>query len=215
MTRVKICGLSDTESALAAAEAGADYLGFIFARSKRQVTAEKAASVISEIRKLNKPLLTVGVFVNEESAEVNRIVEYCRLDFVQLSGDETPAYCSQMKNPIIKAIHISPNETGETINKKIKEYRDYLKYHNPVFLLDTHSDSTYGGTGQIFNWNLISGLPAEYPIFIAGGLTPVNVGGLVKKYRPWGVDVSSGVETGGKKNILKIKTFIEAVKKAG
>lgn len=213
MTRVKICGLSDIKSALAAAEAGADYLGFIFAQSKRQVTPENAASIISEIRRLDKPLLKAGIFVNEKPAEVNRIAEYCRLDFVQLSGDETPAYCCQIKYPIIKVIHVSAGETSEAINKRISLYRDFLKSRNPIFLLDTRSNSAYGGTGQLLNWDLITGLPAEYPIFIAGGLTPENAGALVQKYTPWGVDVSSGVETNGKKDSRKIRAFIETVKR--
>ncbi|MBN1366374.1 MAG: phosphoribosylanthranilate isomerase [Dehalococcoidales bacterium] len=213
MTRVKICGIFEKEHALVAAKAGADYVGFIFASSPRQITLEKAAGNISAMQRLAKPPLTVGVFVNEKPDEVNRIAGYCRLDLVQLSGIEDPDYCSEIKRPLIKVIHVSPDKTPESINSEMESYLSKLDAGKLTFLLDTHAKTTYGGTGKIFNWDIIKHLPAGIPVFIAGGLTQANVGELVQKYRPWGVDVSSGVETNGKKDAQKIKAFIKAVKR--
>jgi phosphoribosylanthranilate isomerase len=213
MTKIKICGLSDVEHALVAAEAGADYLGFVFAPSNRRITPDKALRIISTVSRLNKPPSTVGVFVNEKPDEVNRIADYCHLDLVQLSGDENTEYCLKLRSPIIKAIHVSPGKTPELLNSELERYLNNLEKTKLIFLLDTDSNMAYGGTGKLFNWDIITQLPSKFPVFIAGGLTPGNVSELVNRYKPWGVDVSSGVETNGKKDSHKIRAFIEAVKK--
>ena len=211
MTRVKICGLSEEEHALVAAEAGADYLGFVFAPSPRQVPPEKASQIISAVSRLNKPPLTVGVFVNAVPAEVNRTAEYCRLDLAQLSGDENLEYCHKINRPVIKTVHVSPEDTPEKIYRELDRYRNEFG-DGITFMLDTHSKLIYGGTGSLFNWDVAGKLPADWPVIMAGGLTPANVIGLVQKYRPWGVDVSGGVETNGKKDSRKIRAFIEITK---
>jgi phosphoribosylanthranilate isomerase len=157
--------------------------------------------------------LIVGVFVNEEVDEVNRIAAYCNLDWIQLSGNEKQEYCLKIERPLIKVIHMSSDKTPELITSEIYNNYSLLENNKLVFLLDTHSSLTYGGTGKLFNWDLLKRISPKYPMFIAGGLTPGNVSELVKNIKPWGVDVSSGVETDGKKDSIKIKAFIEAVKK--
>jgi phosphoribosylanthranilate isomerase len=145
---------------------------------------------------------------------VNRIADYCHLDWVQVSGDENWDYCRQIKRPIIKTIHVSNTMTPhEIISELAMGYELFLK-QNLICLLDSKVGDTYGGTGQAFDWQLAGKISAKYPVLIAGGLTPTNVSRLIKKTQPWGVDVSSGVETNGQKDTAKIKAFIRAARTA-
>ncbi len=214
MTFTKICGLSEIQHVLAAAEAGADFIGLVFASSPRQVSTKKALQLIEAVCHLKARPAVVGVFVKSSADEVNRIADYCRLDRVQLSGDESWEYCRRIERPIIKAIHISSTSTPDEIMSEITTGCRLLSEQNLICLLDSKVGDKYGGTGQAFDWKIAKKIAGRFPIFIAGGLTPRNVGGLIKKAQPWGVDVSSGVETGGQKDTKKIRAFIQAVRVA-
>jgi phosphoribosylanthranilate isomerase len=134
------------------------------------------------------------------------------LDWVQLSGHESCAYCQEIKKPIIKVIHISPGTTVEEVLSNIETGYRLLAKKEFVCLLDAEVGGAYGGTGQTFDWELARAVSARFPVMVAGGLTPTNVGQLLMVVKPWGVDVSSGVETDGQKDPVKIKEFIEVVR---
>jgi len=214
LVKVKICGLVETEHALAAAEAGADFLGLVFAPSKRRVTPEGVQPLVEAVHRLTPCPAIVGVFVNLPPEEVNAIAEYAHLDRVQLSGDEDWAYCRKITLPVIKVIHVSPTSDVSTILKEIEIGLNLNLRHDPICLLDTVADTVYGGTGRTFNWRLAREVSSRFPVMIAGGLIPANVGRLVSEVKPWGVDVSSGVETDGRKDISKIEAFLRTVKRA-
>jgi phosphoribosylanthranilate isomerase len=214
MTRIKICGLSEIQHVLAAAEAGADFIGLVFAPSRRQVSTKKALQLVEAVCNLKPRPAVVGVFVNSAADEVNRIADYCHLDRVQLSGDEDWDYCQKIERPIIKTVHISNTQTAEQIVSEIATGYQLLPLQDCVCLLDSKVGDTYGGTGRAFNWQLAGKVSAKFPVLIAGGLTPNNVGQLVKETQPWGVDVSSGVETNGQKDTVKIKAFIQVARAA-
>jgi phosphoribosylanthranilate isomerase len=212
LTRVKICGITEVSHARVAIEAGADLLGVVFAPSPRQVTQEKARQVAAAVKKHDR--LAVGVFVNMPAAVVNRVATSCRLDWVQLSGDESWEYCRQIEKPLIKAIHIPPEWDGEKLIAHLEEGERVLGSRSPLYLLDTFAEQKYGGTGQVFAWEIARRAVNRYRVIIAGGLHPGNAGEVVSNLRPWGVDVSSGVETKGVKDVGKIEAFIRAVRSA-
>jgi phosphoribosylanthranilate isomerase len=214
VTKIKICGLSDIQHALAAVEAGADFLGLVFAPSQRQVSTKKAMSIVKEVHTLSPHPVVVGVFTNSTPDEVNRTADYCNLDWIQLSGEETWDYCQQIERPIIKTVHVSSAKTAEEIVSEIATGHRLLPRHDFVCLLDSKVGYAYGGTGQAFDWKLAREVSAKFSVIIAGGLTPANVSQLVKKVRPWGVDVSTGVERNGRKDTEKIKEFIQTVRTA-
>ena len=212
MTRVKICGITDISYVEALARAGADFIGVVFAPSPRQVTPEKAAE-IAAVAKENS-LSVVGVFVNTPPTKVNSLAASCGLDWVQLSGDEDTECCRQVRLPLIKAVHITPDWDEEQLLAYLENHNRQLRYRSPVYLLDTLAEQKYGGTGQVFAWDIARRAAERYPVIIAGGLDPENVGRVVAELKPWGVDVSSGVESEGVKDIEKIKAFMKAARAA-
>jgi len=212
MTRVKICGITGTSQALAAAEAGADYLGLVFAPGRRQINPQKAAEIVRRVHTLKSPPLMVGVFVNSPVEEVNSLAESCRLDCVQLSGDESWEYCLQIKKPLVRAIHIAGHSAVRDILEEVEKAYRILAGADLICLLDTRVKNAYGGTGQKFDWQLAREVCARFPVMIAGGLAPENLAQLIEEVHPWGVDVSSGVETGGRKDLHKIQDFIAIAK---
>lgn len=211
MTRIKICGITEVSYARAAIEAGADLIGVVLAPSPRQVSYDKAAEIAAAVK---KRLPVVGVFVNMPAGTVNSAIASCGLDWVQLSGDESWEYCQQIERPVIKAIHIADDWDGKRLTSHLEDGQRRLGSRAPIYLLDTWSEQKYGGTGQAFAWEIAREAVAKYPIIIAGGLNPENAGQVVSGLRPWGVDVSSGVESGGVKDIEKIKAFVQAVRSA-
>ena len=213
MTRVKICGITETVHALAAAGAGADFVGLVFAPSKRRVTPERAHEIALAVKGSKSPPLVVGVFVNTPAPEVNRTAERCGLDWVQMSGDEPWEYFREIEWPFIKAIRISGEGGVEGLLSEMST--GYKLLERDFFcLLDSSVEGSYGGTGQVFDWRLAKRVSERFPVVLAGGLSAGNVGEAIEAVRPWGVDVSSGVETGGAKDVSRIKAFIEAVRRA-
>lgn len=201
MIRIKICGITNIEDALAAVKAGADALGFVFYKqSPRNISPEQASAII---RCLPPFVQIVGLFVNEQLTVVNSIADRCGLDVVQLHGDETPEFCAGVKRRTIKAFRVRDQSSLDQIGE----------YDVAACLLDAWSPAARGGTGETFNWEIAAAAATERCIILAGGLTPDNVAEAVKAVRPYAVDVSSGVESApGRKNSYKVLRFIRAVK---
>ena len=204
MIRVKICGITDIDDAMAAVDFGADALGFVFFKgSPRYVTAEQASSII---RRLPPFITTVGVFVDEPVHEIERTIAATCLDIVQLHGDESPDAC-QSSRRIVKAIRVKSIDSLEPL----KNFRGRVS----AFLLDAYAPDALGGTGLKFNWDIAIEAKSFGRIILAGGLTPENIQDAVRHVRPHGVDVSSGVErVKGRKDLNKMKLFIERAKEA-
>jgi len=202
MVRVKICGITNERNALAAVKYGAWALGFIFyAKSPRYVTPAKAKAIIQCL----PPFVTaVGVFVNEQLNVVKRIAEFCWLNALQFHGDETPAYCRKFKG--YKTIKVF------CIKDKL-DSKNILRYKTDAYLLDTFHEKLYGGSGKTFDWSLLKSLrKLKVPIILSGGLNPSNVAGAVKTFRPFAVDVSSGVEQSpGQKSQKLLREFFEKI----
>jgi len=201
MVRVKICGITNLEDAMMAVEAGSDALGFVFyEKSPRCIAPEKAADII---RKIPPFVTVVGLFVNSDIDFVNATADRCRLDIVQLHGDEPPDFCSLVKRRVVKVFRIRDAQSLGPM----KDYRV------AGCLLDAYSPQAYGGTGFTFNWEIARDAKKYGPIILAGGLTPDNIRQAVEAVQPYAVDVSSGVEAApGKKDPDKVRRFIENAK---
>lgn len=200
-TKIKICGITNTEDAKAAVDFGADALGFIFyKKSKRYVDPGVARSIISSL----PPFITpVGVFVNQELDEISEVKKTAGFQVAQLHGDETPDFVSSIPFKVIKAVRISDKSDLDKV----------AQYSSQAILFDTYSEKEYGGTGKSFDWGILKDFSSTKNIILSGGLNPENVLEAVRIVKPYAVDVSSGVEEEpGKKDHLKIKKFIEAIK---
>lgn len=204
MTKIKICGITNTEDAVWAANLGIDFLGLVFARdSKRKVSLEKAQEIANVVPPYIKK---VGLFVNEEPKIIDKVLLTCKLNVLQFHGEESAEYCRKFrqKAQIIKAFRIKDKESLSQISQ----------YDCNFYLLDAYVQDEYGGTGQSFNWELaIEAKRFERPIFLAGGLTPENVSQAIKKVQPYAVDVSSGVEASPRrKSVELMQGFVRSVR---
>ena len=211
--RVKICGLREEEHVVAAAEAGVDYIGLVFAPSKRQVTQERARDLVNGLQRCSHRPQVVGVFVNEPTSVVNQAADFCGLDAVQLSGYEDATYARLIERPVICTVHVAASMTADDVDEAICRSDD-LRESSGLVLLDTGIRDAYGGTGLTFDWDIARDVSMKHQVLIAGGLTPQNVGQLVSYVRPFGVDVSSGVELDGRKDTSLIQAFVREARKA-
>lgn len=209
MPKIKICGITSSEDAALCYKLGVDYIGFIFfPKSPRNITPEKAAGIKSDLAVKGIIKWTpVGVFVNEQADTIFRIRDKCNLFGVQLHGSESPEFCSKIMAEgiyTIKCVNIKDEMSLVGIGE----------YNVDAFLFDTYKTGEHGGTGQTFNHDLIIPYTEKYRIFLAGGLSPENISGILNKVKPFAVDISSGVEkTKGVKDHQKITDFVSEVKK--
>ena len=192
MTKVKICGLSTVEAVETAVLAGADYIGFVFAKSKRQVSLEQAHELARLVTGKTK---IVGVFVSPSLEDLEQAIAMVPLDIVQIHGNFDEALIPKISVPVIRAIQLSDQEA------QVSSQADYLLFDAPV-----------AGSGQTFDWDLLKDQKIQQDFFIAGGLTVDNVRQARETFQPYALDVSSGIETDGRKDIEKIKAFIEGAK---
>jgi phosphoribosylanthranilate isomerase len=212
---VKICGLRESEHAVAAARSGADFIGFIFAPARRQVTPIIARDCIEAARATarGREIFAIGVFVDADPAEVNAVVAMAGLDAVQLHGAEAPETLGTLAVPAIKALRPRPGETLDDVLAAVARYQQ-ASMPPVAYLIDGFSPGGMGGTGARADWELAAALSAERRILLGGGLDPINVGEAISSARPLGVDVSSGVEIDGRKDPAKIAAFLTAARLA-
>lgn len=203
--KVKICGITNAFDAQVAVSAGADALGFIFySQSPRFVDPGVAKPIISALPPF---VLPIGVFVNAEPKMVRDIMEECGLALAQLHGNETPAFCESLQRPVLRGIRLRDRGTFLAM----AEYMGRAGVRG--FVVDAFSETAYGGTGETSDWDLAAEAARAAPILLAGGLRPENVREAIQKVQPYGVDVSSGVESSpGKKDPAKVQAFIKAAK---
>jgi phosphoribosylanthranilate isomerase len=197
---VKICGITRAEDARAAVSEGADALGFVFwPKSPRYIDPAVARKIV---RVMPPSTVAIGVFVNQPADEVNRIAEQVGLEFVQLHGEETDEYLQKMNRQVVKAIAV-----GSGPVPAMSQWPSKVR-----ILLDVHDPLKRGGTGHVIDWAVANDIARDREIILAGGLTPENVGDAIERVRPWGIDVSSGVEAEpGIKDHGRLKALFEAV----
>jgi phosphoribosylanthranilate isomerase len=224
MTKIKICGIKTLPDALVAIEAGADYLGFNFySKSVRLVERQACVEITSILKKEFPQIKLVGVFVNSSVEEVQDILNTCSLDLAQLHGDETPEMVASFHGIAFKAIRLSaesvetsvyPFLAKQSFTQSVPVRESAIEsVDSPAFLVDASVNGAYGGTGVTADWDGAAELAKKYPLLLAGGLTPENVAEAIRRVKPWGVDVASGVEsTPGKKDPSKMKAFVQAVR---
>ncbi len=211
MTVIKICGIRELEHARVAADSGASLIGFVFVPVRREIKPDDAREIIATVRRQHEyPPATIGLFVNETADSINRTVANTGLDLVQLHGDEPPELAGKIDTPAIKALRLESGQSASGLRKLIESYLE----HCVGILLDSHVPGHWGGTGVVGDWDIAAELASQYPIILAGGLAPENVAAAIETVRPAVVDVSSGVETDGRKDADKIRAFIDAAQNA-
>lgn len=211
---VKICGLRQPDHALAALEAGADWLGLVFAPSRRRVTPGEAKAIVAAVRAhpAGGQARLVGLFVNERAPAIGELVGSCGLDYVQLSGNEPVELAQELPCPLVKSIRM----TGDAIEAAwlglAAAHGGAAANWRVLPLVDAQVRGAYGGTGHQADWGAAAELARRQPLILAGGLHAENVAAAVAQVQPWGVDVSSGVETGGVKDPARIAAFVRAAR---
>lgn len=205
---LKVCGITDLADARYLAGEGVDYLGFIqHEESPRYIAPEK----VSELLEWLYGPTPVGVFVNKSAGFVNEAAETAGFDMVQLHGTETPATCAAVDVPVIKAIRVRHDASSDQLRALMEPYADVVEH----FLLDTHNSSTWGGTGESFNWRLARDLAGDFSVFLAGGIDADNVERAMHTMRPFAIDLSSSLESApGEKSFEKIDVFLDAFRAA-
>lgn len=218
-TKVKICGLRTAEAAWTAASAGADYLGFVFVEGvRRQLKAVEGQAIIRSYRtrgdrrdrRRGRGPQVIGLFRNQDAEWVNHIARQLDIDCIQLTGDEDDAYARSIHRPVFRQVRIRPETTTAELSETVQVQLDAGR----TVVLDRFDAKVPGGGGVSFDWSVAEGVANREGVLLAGGLTPENVGDAIRLLRPWGVDVSSGVETDGVKDHSKIRAFIEAARSA-
>jgi phosphoribosylanthranilate isomerase len=204
MVKIKVCGITNQQDASLAVALGVDALGFIFAQSPRQVNPEKAKDIISTLPPF---VQAVGVFVNEAPGRIREIMQRCRLDLIQLHGNETPDVCNELMPQSIKAFQLKDESSLDIITPYCGKTR--------AFLFDTYSKDKRGGTGKTFDWDLaIRGKELGVPVILSGGLNHANIEKAVSTVKPYAVDVNSGIEESpGKKDPVLMKELIKTIQK--
>ena len=214
--RVKICGIRNLDDASVAAEAGADYIGMVFVpERRRRITPQEAKVIVEGVRASSGSVpRIVGLFADQSVEEVSGIIDYCGLDLVQLCGQETVKYAGELGCDVIKVVHVAESATADDdagTGARVKEFSGL----GHLVTLDRLVEGIQGGTGQGFDWGVATSLSrAGHPFLLAGGLTPENVAEAITTVNPWGVDVSSGVETDGNKDHTKIRLFLNNARNA-
>jgi phosphoribosylanthranilate isomerase len=202
MTHIKICGIKTMTDALAAMDAGADFIGFNFyPKSPRYIDVGQCRDVMSVMRKYGH-ITYVGVFVNSSMEEIRATMDTCGLSLAQLHGDETPEMVASFSGKAFKAFRGIPENVD-----------GFARSEPPAFLIDASVKGIYGGSGVTADWSGAAELAKKYPLLLAGGLTPENVAEAIRRVKPWGVDVASGVESApGEKDASRMKAFVQAVR---
>jgi len=218
MIKVKICGIQKLADAQVAAEAGADFIGLVFVPGRpRRLDNSAAGDLVSRLKASDGAIpQVVGLFADQPVESVNQAIQNCGLDLVQLCGSESVAYCRQVRGRVIKVLHVTDSPSEDTAVADLLDPIQAYRGAGHLVTLDRLVEGVPGGTGQSFNWSVAAALVRRGQSFLlAGGLTPDNVGQAVQEVRPWGVDVSSGVETSGVKDAGKIRAFIHNARQAG
>lgn len=210
--KVKICGLQRPEDAVESAKAGVDFIGLVFVPGRRRTLTDESAQAIVEANRnrLGTAPEIVGLFADQPIDEVNKLVSRYQLDMVQLCGNESLNYCSAIKVPVIKVMHVGIESICNGLLEKLTTKIDSFRDQGCIITLDRLVEGLHGGTGKTFDWGIAEYLKSYgYDFILAGGLTPENVCGAVRRVNPWGIDVSSGVESNGVKSAQKIHSFMK------